>query len=148
MTIDFTEQQYKTLSRALFLASIMVGEVNELDPEADVDNEEYQSLLSMVGSRAQDFKSSGDFTPGEKGKGYIPTHALEEECSSIIESYDEIVFWDELIHRLSSRDMHAEYGDETLHAMEVEEIIEKESPFIDKYAEEFEKNGIDRMVVK
>ena len=122
MTIDFTEQQYKTLSRALFIASIMVGEVNELDPEADVDNEEYQQLLSMVGSRAQDFKSSGDFTPGEKGKGYIPTHALEDECSSIIESYDEIVFWDELIHRLSSRDMHAEYGDETLCGPAAEDV--------------------------
>jgi hypothetical protein len=148
MTIDFTEQQYKTLSRALFLASIMVGEVDELDPEADVDAEEYQQLLSMVGSRAQDFNSSGDFTPGEKGKGYVPTHALENECSSIIESYDEIVFWDELIHRLSSRDMNLEYGTEALQAMEVEEIIEAESPFIDKYAEEFEKSGIDRLKIK
>ncbi|OHD54735.1 MAG: hypothetical protein A2Y33_01810 [Spirochaetes bacterium GWF1_51_8] len=148
MTIDLTDNQFRVLTRALFISTVITGEVAELDSEIDLDEKEYAELLDYVVARADDFKSGDDIEIDPKKKKNVVSHKLEEECGEILESFEEIVFWDDLIHRLASRDMHNKFGHDALEAMSVEELIDKESPLIDKYAEEFEKNGIEHLTVK
>ena len=148
MTIDLTDNQFRVLTRALFISSVITGEVAELDPDLDIDEKGYEDLLSHVLARAGDFKAGDDVETDPEKKRTVVSHKLEEECGQILESFEEIVFWDEMIHRLASRDMHDKFGHEALDQMSVEELVDKESPLIDKYAEEFEKHGIQRLVLK
>jgi hypothetical protein len=65
-----------------------------------------------------------------------------------IDEYNSDVFWDELIHRLARRDLIREYGEENVINMSLEQLIEKEQQFIEKYDEEFAKNGIEYLEIK
>ena len=76
---------------------------------------------------------------------FFPTSQFEEETDvhKLHEEYDEETFWDELIDRLGDRDFYRHYSKEEIQKMTQEERFEKLYEFIDKWADEINKRGIE-----
>ena len=72
---------------------------------------------------------------------YFPSKAYEEGgIHEAIADYEDAVFFDILAEELSRRDMLAESRDQ-------EDLAELQRR-MDEYMDEFEKNGIDRLIVE
>ncbi len=82
------------------------------------------------------------------GEPYL-TREFEEDSGlvDILEDYEDEVFWQALIERLAHRDFIRHYGETAISAMAIEERIEKETPFHDKWATEFHDNGIENLKI-
>ena len=53
-----------------------------------------------------------------------------------------------MVDRLIERDVIKEIGEKKLEKLTIEKRYEKEQPLADKYGTEFEKNGLDNLVLK
>jgi len=71
---------------------------------------------------------------------------IREELRQYMDEYTNDTFWDELICKLTSRDMLKEYGEEEVKNMDFLEYNKKESKFMEKYDDEFRKNGITNIL--
>jgi len=78
----------------------------------------------------------------------FPTRKLEEsEIANYISEYDEQNMREELIDTLAMRDFQRQYSAVEIRTMTREDRIEKQSIHLDKYREEFEVNGVDRLEI-
>ena len=69
----------------------------------------------------------------------------EDGVMNIIHEYDEKSFWMELIDRLAERDVRAAQPDG--HLPPFEEYIKLAGPFEERYAQEFESHGLERLTL-
>lgn len=145
MKIDFTKSQYEDLLKVVCLGVWMI---NSHRTEDIVDK--YEELEEYLLSFSADFGTERFAEFDEELKRFFPTREFEEDTDieRFREEYDDNTFWDELIYRLARRDLIRTYGEAGVFTMTTDELIEKEQPFIDKYEEEFERNGIDNLEIK
>lgn len=145
MKIDFTKSQYEDL---LKVVSLGVWMINSHRTEDVVDK--YEDLEEHLLSFSADFGTERFAEFDEELKRFFPTREFEEDTDieRFREEYDDNTFWDELIYRLARRDLIRTFGEAGVFTMTTDELIEKEQPFIDKYEEEFERNGIDNLEIK
>ena len=79
---------------------------------------------------------------------YAETRKFDEsEKDSYLREFEENNFWDELIHRLAHRDFVNEVGMENIEGLSFAEQIFKISGYEDSYREEFEKHGLDNLII-
>lgn len=145
MKINLTKEEYKTLVKALFLANWVISayEVGEKPAKKPFSKLE-QKILSL----AKDFGQDNLVEYDEDLKMYFNTRKFEDELlDKFITPYDNYTFWEELIDRLSKRDLFSDYGQTELQKMEEKEIIEKLSQYEDIYSKEFEENGIENLKI-
>ncbi|MBU9720281.1 MULTISPECIES: hypothetical protein [Bacillaceae] len=139
MVINFTKKQYKHLLDLVFLGE---WTANAIATGINV-NKEYKAMLEYISLRAEEFGHGelfdNEFHPGEAS----PTFEYEQEMFAIIDRYENEVFWDELADRLAKRDLinHDEYDNH-------EEYLREMSDISAKYYEEFDKNGINNLILK
>ncbi|MBI4699456.1 MAG: hypothetical protein HY758_11300 [Nitrospirae bacterium] len=145
MHIEFTKEQFKDLLRLVYLGNWMVNSIRIDDVVG-----KYNDLTNHIYSHAKDAGLEDYVDHDETAKKYCPGTRLEEdnEVEKYLDEYNDENFWDELIHRLSARDVIEKYGEDLSKKVTFEELLKKEQPFIDKYAEEFEKNGIKNLVIR
>lgn len=138
MQLELTEEDYAKLIRMTYLASWMV-EAHQVDDQNDLKEVE-QKIFSL----AQGTKQKDLIEYDEKLKSYFPTVLLDDDpfISQVIEQYDEDCFWDELLDRLTKKEMLDTYGEKAISEMTLDERIEKENKFMAKYEKEFETNGL------
>ena len=136
MEISLTKDQYENLIKLVFLGDWLVNSFRT-DRISDFDE-----LENHIYSHAQAFGLEKYVLYDEGAKEYFPTDAFEQSVVDYIEEYDEDNFWDELVHSLGQRDFVRHYGRAAIQKMKFEEMLEKEAPFVQKYADEFEKNGL------
>lgn len=112
--------------------------------------ENYEDLEQYVLSFFKDFGMEKYILFDEELNKFFPTKAFEEDTDieQYIDEYNNDIFWEELIDRLARRDFIQVYGEENVNKMTWEDRLEKEQPFIDKYEEKFEKNGIENLEIK
>lgn len=139
VNIELSEEQYKTLVKMVYLGEWVSQSYNE-EPTAEI--EEIEQVIYSV---AKGTNTENWLEQDEKTKRFYPTVDMEEEMLEAIDEYDDYVFWDELVDRLSERDLLKEHGEEKLEKMSFEDRIEKEDPIIEAYEEEFSKNGISNL---
>jgi hypothetical protein len=145
MKIDFTEEQYEALIKAVYLGNWMVNSADEEPSGAKFDAiEEY--ILSFA--KDFGFEKYVDYEEGDKR--FYPSQEMEDdpEIEESILRYDDNAFWEKLIYNLAHRDMTRKYGDRGMAAMSPEELFQKEQPYIEKYEKEFEENGLKNLVIK
>lgn len=65
-----------------------------------------------------------------------------------IESYNEDVFWADLSFEFGSRDLSKKYSESEFQKLSEDEKERKTSAEIERYDEEFEKYGIERLFIK
>ncbi len=81
--------------------------------------------------------------------GYYELRVYEEYLQEeFIDPYDDDTFWEELIDRLSERDIIRQIGEEALRNMDGMERVKRLGEISDFYAQEFEEHGLSRLIIK
>lgn len=145
MKIEFTKDQYESLIKLVYLGNWMINAIR-----VDDRIKKFDDLEQYIYSSAKEIGLDKYIEYDTKLKKFFPTKDFEEnsEVSQYMDEYDNEAFWDGLVDRLARRDFIREYREEAIRKMSWQDRMEKESPFIEKYEEEFEKYGIDRLEIK
>lgn len=146
MTFELTPAQYETLLKLVYLGEWMA---NGIRTEEERDERVHQAAQHFY-SYADEAGSPSLVEYDKKYRQYFPTSALDEdpEVMRFREEYDDEVFWDELIEKLSMRDFVRRYGEGQWFSSGMHESTELQSSFIKRYVDEFEANGVDNLVIK
>jgi hypothetical protein len=145
MKIDFTKAEYRDLIDMVYIAEwIMNAHQIKDDPRTKRYRKLEQKILSFAENMG--FSHLVEYAP-EHDK-YFPTRMFEEASSAhgFIDDYDNDTFWEELINRLAERDLIIQEGGlSSMLRLSVEERLEKQFRLEEKYAVEFEENGLENV---
>jgi len=142
MKITLTKEQYEILMRLVYLGNWVIN-----GDRTEDRFEEYDRVENELFSQAEKFGLSGLAEFDEASSSWLASHRFEDEAIGLLDECIEDVFWDELARRLAWRDVLLIYGDEAVDGMTEEAKIRLESPYIDKYRDEIEKNGVMNLFV-
>jgi hypothetical protein len=144
MMMDLDSREYATLVELLHFAMwILTANDHEPVPEKARFRELEQKLLA----RAADFGCGDLVHYAEEHAEHMPTLAVEQACDPYIQEYDNDTFWQELIIRLAERDFMRDADDDEPAPVDVVEIHERLAPYQERYAQEFEANGLETLEV-
>lgn len=144
MKINLTKKQYALLIKMLYLGDWMINAIKVEDER----NKEVDELHSYILSFAKEYgmENMADKNEG----GFFPSGAMDEDelVEESRENYNGEIFWEELIDRLAERDFRRKYSGKEIQAMKdwIERAGHKDE-FTEKYAEEFEENGLNRLEI-
>jgi hypothetical protein len=147
MKVEITKEEYRDLLDLLHIAHwVMIAHKTGEDPRT----EKYEKTMQKFYSLAEEFGYSSliDFDP--KIEKYFPTRTFEETSPSweFIDEFVDDTFWDELIDRLTKRDLERQVGGyEILRTLSMEARLALEAPIEERYAEEFNRNGLDNVAI-
>ncbi|MGE5174551.1 MAG: hypothetical protein ACM3MD_12065 [Betaproteobacteria bacterium] len=147
MNVEITKEEYLDLLDLLHIASwVLVAHKTEEDPRT----KKYDKIIQKFYALAEEM-GSGNLIEHDSDAGkYYPTREFEER-SKTMDFIDEFVghaFWDELIIRLAERDAARQVGGyEQLNLLSHEDRHALEDPAGERYIEEFNENGIDRLEI-
>jgi len=146
MKIELNQTEFRALLELVEIAS-WVLHAHKIDepPETEV----YRKLEQKIMSQAKNFGLENLVDYDEDLKEYFPSGTFEEESPvmEFIEDFENDTFWDQMVDRLVERDMIEAEGEDAYLAMELEDRFGKEMPLREKYAEEFEANGLNNVKV-
>lgn len=142
MIISLTPEQYKTLLVMTYLGNWMVN-AHQAETE-----EAFEVVASRIYSHAKSAGAGRLVERDPDNERYYPSKELEELAAERLDAYDNETFWDELIDRLSERDLVAKHGQGACEQMTVEERFTNLEEFETCYGEEFEEHGIERLAIK
>lgn len=144
MKINLNSQELRMLLEMLFLSSWVLDRSGSDDILIDIDYDVLkQKLLSIYYHRIgeDDFVEYSD-EDDEYFECAIQTEPLVED---VIERYNNRTFWDELLTRLSRRDVINEIGKKQYEQMGFLERLEKLEKKRDLYCKEFEALDLERL---
>lgn len=144
--INLNNNQYENLIKLIFLGNWIINFTRE--PQGRL--KEFDELEQFIYSFAQE-SGLGRWFKKDAGSGQIlPTEPFvtEVKVNGFIEDYNDEIFWDQLIHRLATRDAINKFGEGALSKLKFEEFHQKILPFTQKYSDEFEKKGLDNIKIK
>jgi len=145
MKINFTKAEYRLL---LDLVSIGTWVLTSHDTEEDQKKKKHEEVEQKIFSHAKEFGCEKLIVYEQKFQRYFETREYDEsEKEVFIEEYDEKTFWHELTNRLAERDFIKEYGLEQAKEMSPEERLREIYKHEDKWSDEFEAHGIDRLKI-
>lgn len=142
MKINLTKDEYRLLLDLVYLGDWMISAHTD-NPEEDPQAQKYGPLVQKIFSYANESGLSELVEKSEDGK-YDATRLFDESgVMDVIYEYDEESFWTELIDRLAERDVRAAQPDGHLPALK--EYLELAGPIEERYAQEFESHGLQRL---
>jgi hypothetical protein len=109
----------------------------------------YDQLAQKLLSYANDF-GCGDCVEKDHKEGrYYPTRLLEDEIfeAKIIEKYDDLTFWDELVYRLTTRDLLRKFSPDELADMDRTKFFEETASIEESYEQEFADSGLSKLII-
>jgi N-methylhydantoinase A/oxoprolinase/acetone carboxylase beta subunit len=142
--LKLTDEQYKYLIQLVYLGNFMANATRNNDEMIP----QFEELEQHVYSFAAEF-GCGEFVDRHDAvEGIYPTREFEEMMDKLISEYDADIFWEELLHRMTERDLVDAYGEQAVAGMSIVERIEKERGFIQNYDKEFSENGLKNLYLK
>ena len=142
MKIEFSKSQYKTLVKALFLASWVVNS----HKTEDLDDE-FERLEQYILSQGKFFDLKNVEFDDKHGK-YYHDREFEEKTLKHLDEFVDESFWVELIDRLAERDFLNALGESEIRKISRDERFRKFYEFADPYEAEFAEHGIDKLVIR
>lgn len=145
MQIDFTKVEYRDLLDMIYIADWVLNAHKMAD---DPRTKRYGKLEQKILSYAKEMGFEHLVMYEPKFEKYYPTSTFEDLSSAynFIKEYDNDTFWEELMDRLAERDLiEQEGGLSNVLRLSVEERLEKQWRLEEKYAVEFEENGLDNV---
>ena len=141
MEITLTNEQYFDLVKMVFLGNLMINSTR--DEEERLKN--YDLLEQYLYQYASQTGFDKNLTyVADRGRYLLNREFLEtSDLKKMADDFVEDIFWGELTNRLASRDTIRKYGQEKLASSGLEEFLKKQEPFLEKYNQEFEKNGLE-----
>jgi hypothetical protein len=143
MNIEISKDECRDLLEVLHIAN-WVMHAHETEP--DPGTERYDRIIQKIYSLAntEGLGSLVEADPRGNERSEMDTSAAWD----FIDEFTNNSFWDELIHRLTDRDMaHLVNGYEQLEKLSMEERFMREAPIIERYANEFDDHGLDRLQI-
>lgn len=151
MKIAFTQKEYARLLEMSYIAMWVAGSHDENSPAARRYTELEQKLFAAATPMG-----CADYVDGspEDGQPLYPSIKLEEEspAAKAIDAFEDASFWDELASRLAERDYTREILKTPLPPNMSKEarddhLIKRVGELEEKYWAEFEKGGLDNLLV-
>ena len=140
--ITLTKKNLRLLIRHVFIGNwILTATKTE-------ENKELEDFFDSILSLGKNYNILDGIEYDENTGSYDLTREKEEELLNPINEYEEDNFWDELINKLAIRDAKKKYGINELSKMESIDRMKAIWDEEEKYNEEFEKNGIERLMLK
>ena len=147
MKIDITKEEYRDILDLLYVANwVLHAHKTEEDPRTRPYDKVMQKIYSSA--RATGFGRLIEYDPHDRR--YYPTQEFEDttKTEEFIDEFVDDSFWDELVYRLSERDAaHRVGGYAQFRLLSPEDRTALETPDRERYSEEFNKNGIDHLVI-
>lgn len=150
MKVLITKQQYRDLLKALSVATHVYGILGDSGQD---EAGKYKKGSERMDVLEEHFLSLGkDFDSAELAEKYedkiIPSDEFSEAMEEVMDDYDDETFWHELETRLGKRDFERTMTNEDKEELERTGWYPKEVwDSYEKWSEEFEKHGIDRLGV-
>ena len=150
MKIELSKEQFINLLKMSHIANNMLGILGDILPETDYkkESDETENLEEYLLGYAKDF-GCGDLIEDFYGKTLL-RNEVYEKIDEIVEDYDDYTFWNELEVRMGKRDF-----ERTITEKEKQYIKENKGwlpdrihEIYEKYRQEFENYGIDRLELK
>jgi hypothetical protein len=142
MQIDFTQKQFDALKRLVALGNWLANAHREESARIAAFDELEQHIRAAAAAGGE----SAIARDAETGDFYATWEADDDPViGKLIDEYDNDTFWDELLHRLSERDLERAYGHDLLHDEENRATLEE--PFHARWDDELAEYGIGRLVV-
>ena len=139
--LKLTKRQYKALLDLVYLGDWMVNgiRVSPLAPYEDAAQQVY-AAAEKAGCGAQagydsELKKHVVFDEAEPGARLAGFKA----------AYDEETFWQELVERLSDRDLERAHGADALAKIDKDGLIKLQLAAEDVWDREFREHGVDRL---
>lgn len=146
-TVELTKKQYEILMNALQIAGSVYGVMGDMvDTKYKKQSNKLDELESHLLENAEEL-GLGAIIDIFQGKKVVEQKYLEKAIDDLFE-YDEYVFWDTLPRELAERDLARSLGEEAVKAMDTLTYIHAEYPIEDKYRNEFEKHGLERVEIR
>jgi hypothetical protein len=147
LNINFTQTEYRLLLDVIFIADWVL---TAHDPAGGSENDPHQMLFQKLYSHAKEMGCSDLVDEVTESNSYAPSRKYEDESGVFhwIEEYDDASFWEELIERLTERDVYARIPADQQDGLAAEEYWRRAAPYEQKYGQEFERHGLDRVVIK
>jgi hypothetical protein len=145
MNITFTKKEYLALLDMFEIAdwvlhSHKVEETGETKP--------YRDLAQKIYALAKDFGCAHLIEYSTTDARHYPTRKLEEGAArDFVDAFEEDTFWSRLVEHLAERDLVRELGEEKFETLERAERWEKMEILEEKYWEEFQTNGVNRLEI-
>ncbi|MCB4790553.1 MAG: hypothetical protein LHV68_01580 [Elusimicrobia bacterium] len=132
------------LERLLLMVAVGNWVINGVKEKSLIEFEEIEQKFYQY---ALDQGLEKYFNKDDLSIGIFPNKALEKLMMEYIDEYNNHIFWQELEDSLVDRDMIKKYGVESINKMELEERLEKEEEFHEKYNNEFSDNGLNNIEI-
>ena len=137
--ISLSKKNLRLLIKHVFVGHwVMTSTKVDRDKELD---DFYDTILSI----ANTYNVIDGLEYSEKNGSFLISEDKEQEMMKPVEEYEEDIFWQELTDRLALRDAEEKYGSKVLEDMEPMERMKCIWKEEEKYDNEFEKSGIDRL---
>lgn len=150
MKIDLTKEQYVNLFKMAHIANSVLGILGDVLPETEYKkkSDEMENLEDYFISYARDF-GCNDLVEDFHGKTLMKDE-IYEKIQAILDEYDDYIFWNELEVRMGKRDFERTITDDDKKYIKENKgwLPERINELYEKYRDEFEKYGIDRLEVK
>lgn len=143
MKINITKKQYEVLAKMVYIGDWVVNAIRTGSPE-DPNLVEYEEIYDYIISLAPQFGLPKDF---ELDLEFTDDPHGVTEVHKLIDEYEDDTFWEELPSRLGDRDFHRKYSKKEIEDMGDEERFLKLMECCIKWENEFEKEGIERLVI-
>jgi len=140
--IEFSKDEFEKLAKVFYLAGWMAHSSDDEEGATSFFHALEQKVLAE-GEKAgwTDLVSCIDGVHGI-------TQKKEDELMEIIGDYDNTVLWEELADRLAIRDVVREKGEKVFEEMSLDQRADVLGVAGEKYQDEFEKYGLDRVRIK
>ncbi|QQR52479.1 hypothetical protein IPG36_08140 [bacterium] len=141
MTIKLSADDYRRLVELAYLGEWMINAQHNPDFHDTAATQVLQQLLAAhpeLKHVEQDPETGDYFMTDDWTDALYEKHVLD---------YDDHVFWDELVDRLAARDVSRQLGIDA-EDLERDDYLEQLLPLEDRYRQEIEARGLDRLEVK
>ena len=139
--MSFTKAELQLLIKLLYTGYY----VCDRDEDSDSERKAKELLVDRFLQNALTYQ----ITDGIEYEAKFDRHFLDADHEDLLlDDYNDFIedsFWDELIFRLARRDLVSAVGEAKFKDMETLEIVKEEEKYMERYREEFERNGIERV---
>jgi hypothetical protein len=143
MKIECTQEEFETLLDMIYAGSVLINSTKS-------DEERIKKYFDMEQYFFKEAVERGltEFIAfDETYQEYMPTRVYEDgEVNTYIDTYDDRVFWEELVLRLARRDVLNEVGDVNPD-MTKAEVNTKQLALEEMYEDEFFYHGLSRLKI-
>ena len=146
MKINITKKEYRALLDILFVTE-WVHSAHETERRGE--DTEIHLLAQKFYAHAKDFGFENLVKHFKEIDEYEPSRQFEDETGAfdVVRRYEDLSFWETLIHRLTEREVMKRNGIEKIEDLDRDEFYRLADPIEAEFVEEFEAFGLERLTI-